>query len=76
MCAFSKLAVLTVSALCFASSALVAPVEGTPSSDLTTHAPYNVHNGWVSEASDSDTIIRRMSDHIHLFRLPTVSCWH
>jgi hypothetical protein len=76
MYAFSKLTVLAVSALGFASSALAVPVEGTPSSDLAARAPYDVHNGWVSEASGSDTIIHRMSDYIHLFRLPTVSCRH
>ena len=47
MFAFVKLAALVG----LASSVLAAPVDTTPAgtNELATRAPYDVHNGWVSE---------------------------
>ena len=49
MFAFTKAAVFVVSALGLASTAVAAPVEAAASKELAARAPYDQHNGWVSE---------------------------
>lgn len=48
MFAISKLTVILVSALGFASSVVAAPVEAAESNKLVARGPYDVHNGWAS----------------------------
>jgi hypothetical protein len=48
MYGFTKVAVFVASSLSLASSAVAAPMEAGASSNLVVRAPYDVHNGWVS----------------------------
>lgn len=54
MYALNKLTAFVVSALAI-TSALAAPVEPTSSSNLAARAPYDVHNGSVSDTSTPPT---------------------